>query len=185
MERSLSEVYKEFDRAYKLYGTSIHNFCISRLADEEEAESCFIDAFAAYFTNLKNGVEVLNPRAYLYRCARNFIYRSYQNKMRAEEQKNLPFYEETFDNEIPRANTAFEAIEHPEEANKEEYLEVCFSQMSDIEIAIYKARWEKGCTIKEVTEQLNITEGNAKIRSKRVKDKMKAIIAEEYERRRP
>jgi len=185
MKKSISEINKEFEHNYNLYQQSIYNFCVSRLGNTDEARYCFNDAFTVYYSKLKDGVEIRDPRAFLYKCARNFIGRVLQNKKRSIKRLVLFSQEPSIDDIIPVQDNAYESIENPKEVDTDEYLKVCFSQMSNMEIAIYKARWQDGCTIKETMKLLGISESNAKVRSKRVKDKMRAIICEEFERRRP
>lgn len=185
MEKSISKINQEFEHNYDLYQQSIYNFCVSKLGDTDEARYCFNDAFSVYYIKLRDGIEITHPRAFLYKCARNFISRTLQNKKRTSSKIVSFSQDNTIDDILPSRENAYEELEEPKDVNAEEFLQLCFSQMSSNEIDIYKARWVNGYTIKEMTQALGISESNAKVRSKRVKDKMRSIIIEEYEKRRP
>ena len=73
---------------YDDYRLKLFNFCLARLSGEREsADDCVQEAFLVLSTKLKNGEEIENPRAFLYRTAENFVRR--RQEQIAKDAKRL------------------------------------------------------------------------------------------------
>ena len=55
---------------YDKYHTAIYKFCLVRLGEmNEHADDCVQEVFLVFQNKLLEGIEILNPRAYLYKIA--------------------------------------------------------------------------------------------------------------------
>lgn len=69
-----------FTEIYNDYKGSIYKFCLVRLnGDSDNAEDCMQSTFMVLYNKLRDGQEILNPRAYLYKIANNFVLKCIEN----------------------------------------------------------------------------------------------------------
>ncbi|MCM1114716.1 MAG: sigma-70 family RNA polymerase sigma factor [Clostridium sp.] len=82
-----------FTQIYNDYKSAIYKFCLVKLnGDSDSAEDCMQNTFTVFYNKLQNGQEILNPRAYLYKTASNFVLKSIEAKAK-EHSRTVPISE--------------------------------------------------------------------------------------------
>jgi len=122
---------KQFTKIYEKYAEDIYRFCMFKTSNAETAEDLtseiFIDAFKAE-------EDLDNPRAWLYKVARNKIYDHYNMAEKSNHLKNSESFEEVSESEISnfRSNTEETAINQINLENFEEELKNLDDESQDI-----------------------------------------------------
>lgn len=74
------DIKDTFKKIYEQESDSIFRFCFTRISDREQAIDTTSETFTKYWQILKEGQDILNPRAYLYTVARRLIIDWYRKK---------------------------------------------------------------------------------------------------------
>ena len=75
---------------YDKYHTAIYKFCLVRLGEmNEHADDCVQEVFLVFQNKLLEGIEILNPRAYLYKIADNIVKDTIK-KSAKHRRRNVP-----------------------------------------------------------------------------------------------
>lgn len=74
------EAKKHFLAAYDAHAGELFRFCFMKVSSSERAEDLVQDVFTRYWQVLRDGTTPDNPRAFLYRLARNLVIDWYRKK---------------------------------------------------------------------------------------------------------
>ena len=75
---------KTFEDTYNQYIDKIYRFIFLKVDSKEKAEDLCSETFSRYWQQLKQGLKIENPSAFLYRIARNLIIDNYREKARVQ-----------------------------------------------------------------------------------------------------
>lgn len=156
---------------YDDYRLKLFNFCLARLSGEREsADDCVQEAFLVLSTKLKNGEEIENPRAFLYRTAENFVKR--RREQLAKDSKRLVPFEKA--SEIAANDEILpETIENIDyDALAERLIET----LRDDEKMLYNLRYIKNTRVDEIATILNISRPAVSMRLVRLTTKITQAV---------
>lgn len=74
------EAKKHFLAAYDAHADELFRFCFMKVSSSERAEDLVQDVFTRYWQVLREGTTPDNPRAFLYKLARNLVIDWYRKK---------------------------------------------------------------------------------------------------------
>ncbi len=85
---------KQFTDAFERYADDLFRHCVLRLSDRERAAELIQDTFLRSLEYVKQGEEILDMRAFLYRTLRNLIIDEYRKKKSVSLEAMLETKEE-------------------------------------------------------------------------------------------
>ncbi|MDP2820989.1 MAG: RNA polymerase sigma factor [bacterium] len=149
-----AEIEKEFNRAYFQYIGPIYRFFYLKTDSQEIAEDLASETFLRLWKTLSSGENINNPRAFLYKIARNLLTDFYRKKAQKTEI-SLDSAPEIIDSDNFQQriinNSEIERIKKAMQGLKEEYqLVIIWHYLEDI-------------PIKEIAEIMEKTEGNIRV----------------------
>ena len=158
---------------YDDYRLKLFNFCLARLSGEREsADDCVQEAFLVLSTKLKNGEEIENPRAFLYRTAENFVRR--RQEQIAKDAKRLVPLEKAA--EAATNDEVFsEAIEN---IDYDALAERLIDALDDDEKMLYNLRYIENTRVDEIAKILNISRPAVSMRLIRLKTKITDMVTQ-------
>ena len=157
----------EFQVLYDKYFTSIFNFIYRKIDDEEITADLTSQTFLKALRNLKRYKYKGVPfSAWLYRIASNEVNKHYRSRKR---KLIFSFDESEFEQLIEKNTEKAADIDI-------EYIIREMRSMTESDIEILELRFFEGKTFAEVAFILNISEGNAKMRTYRAVEKLKKLI---------
>jgi len=160
----------KFDVLYNHYFEQIFMFALKRVEDKDVAADVTSQIFFKALQNLKKYKPQGLPFAsWLYRIARNEIY----NMHSANKIKLVVSVE---------SEGVWNMIsEIGEEKNQEDFsgLYKALKKLSEIELELIELRFFEKRPFQEISEILEITENNAKVRTYRILDKLKILMQNE------
>lgn len=163
-------ISEQFTQIYDQYKSSIYKFCLVRLnGDSENAEDCMQNTFMVFYNKMKSKEEIINPRAYLYKIANNFILKCIEENAK-NNSKIVPlddYTEKTVDkrDEID-SNLDYQLLN--ERLNK---------VLNPDEQQLLKFKYIYDMSIEQVAAQLGIKPQAAAKRLQRLRDKIKHSIS--------
>ncbi len=80
----MSHPKRIFEDIYNQYIEKIFRFIFFRVNSQEKAEDISSEVFSRYWQQLKKGLKIENPSAFLYKVARNLVTDYYREKGRAQ-----------------------------------------------------------------------------------------------------
>lgn len=165
----ISQVDAEFNRTFDTYSESIFSFCMARLhCHADDAEDCLQETFAVFYRQLKSGVQVENPRAFLYKTASNFIKKTLHKRQRRQD------YEYSISEEnaqlIDHLNRTDDAL------LTGELQQVIEKTLTQQEKTIFALRFEQGQPVKNIAQQLGMTPGNCATQICRMRNKLRTVL---------
>lgn len=146
-----------FKEIYSNHVDEIFRFCMFKTNNREEAEDITSESFIRLFS--QDISEIQNPRAWLYRVARNLIYDKYVR----QAPDNLVVFTEQIDEE--RIENAINKMEL--KAINESTIEIIKTEIANLDsltadIITFRI-WEE-MSFREIAEATDLTEANAKMR---------------------
>lgn len=158
----------QFRPLYNRYYEGIFRFIYRRTADEAlSADICsqvFLKAMQKLETYTFRGVPF---SAWLYRIASNEITQHYRNTQKNRvvciDDANI----EQFSEEVPTENRE----------QLQQQMLAAINQLKDADVQLIELRFFEQRPFKEISEILGITESNAKVKTYRILEKIKKIIA--------
>lgn len=157
-----------------LYGSSIRDFCRYKLPDDTyKQEDILQKVYLALIEATGKGQEIQNPKAWLYKTARNLINTEYTAMQKSREIVSL-------DAESPLADQLSTDPDYEEERISEEQVEQCFNQvlssLSREEKDIIEKIYVKNHPIKEVAKEQGRSVNAIQQRLVRLRRKVKKQI---------
>jgi len=157
----------EFQVLYDKYFTPIFNFIFRKIDDEEITADLTSQTFLKALRNLKKYKYKGVPfSAWLYRIASNEVNKHYRSRKR----KLIYSFDESEFEQLIEKNT-----EKPATIDIDHIVQQMRS-MTESDIEVLELRFFEGKTFAEVAFILNISEGNAKMRTYRAVEKLKKLI---------
>ena len=155
---------------YDKYHTAIYKFCLVRLGEmNEHADDCVQEVFLVFQNKLLEGIEILNPRAYLYKIADN-IGKDTIKKSAKHRRRNVPL----------------ESAEHtesppliPDGFDYDKCAELIVSLLSDEEQTVYRMKYVDNLTITDIAQKFGISPAAAAKRISRLRKKITDLIKEQ------
>ena len=165
----ISQVDAAFNQAFDTYSESIFSFCMARLhCHADDAEDCLQETFAVYYRQLKNGVQVENPRAFLYKTASNFIKKTLHKRQRRQD------YEYSISQENAELiDCLAKTEEHLITGELQQAIDQALTQQEKI---IFELRFQQGRPVKEIALQLSMTPGNCATQICRMRNKLRTVL---------
>ena len=80
----MEKLEKNFSKIYDQYVEKIYRFVYIKVSSQETAQDLTSETFVRTWESFKDGSEIENPRAFLYRVARNLIVDFYREKSRSQ-----------------------------------------------------------------------------------------------------
>lgn len=158
---------KAFESLYKKYYTDIFRFIWKRTANEELTAILVSDVFIKALQNIqKFSYRGVPFSAWLHQIARNEINLYYR---KSQKNRSVSF----------GTDQIRECIHDLEEDDREEQLALLINALNELsteELELVEMRYFEKRSFKEVSEILDIKEGNAKVKMHRVMQKLKSII---------
>ena len=105
---SIDDDKKRFTDIYNQESDSLFRFCLLRVSDREKALDLTQESFTRLWSSFSLGKRVDNPRALLYRVARNLIIDWYRRTKSVSLESLSEEGEREFDAPDPRANLDIE-----------------------------------------------------------------------------
>lgn len=158
-----------FTEIYDKYKSSIYKFCLVRLnGDSESAEDCMQNAFMTLYRKLKDKEDIINPRAYLYRIANNYVLKCIE--ARAKDNSKLVPIDDYTDKASDESNDLDDRLDYEllnERLNK---------ILTNDEQQLLRLKYIYDMKIEQVAAQLGITPQAAAKRLQRLREKIKHSI---------
>lgn len=164
---------EKLKEAYSLCYLPLIKYCNVRMGDARiSADDCVQEAFLVYYNRLLSGEDIVNPRAYLYRTADNFVKRAVEAYGRAVKRTvPLDEAEELLSEDLPfdTENTDYDAL-----------AQTLLNTLSEQEKQFYKLKYIERLPLSEIAERLEISPTAAAKRSSRLRkhitEKLKDFI---------
>lgn len=158
---------------YDDYRLKLFNFCLARLSGEREsADDCVQEAFLVLNAKLRDGEEIENPRAFLYRTAENFVKRR-QEEITKNTKRLVPLEtaeEAAVSDEI--YSEALDSIDYYTLAQK------LIATLDDDEKLLYNLRYIQNTKVEEIALTLKISRPAASMRLIRLKTKITDMVTQ-------
>lgn len=164
-----------FGRFYDTYRQNVYRFVYFKVSDQERAQDLTDEIFLKIFDYLKDGQEIKDFRAVIFRIARNLVIDHYRSKERA----HLPLNEYAEQN-LPD-NTDLE--KETDTKLKLNQLEEAVKKLPEHYQEIIVLRFIDGLSFKEISKLTDKTEENCRMISHRGLTKLKEIILEKEHRK--
>jgi RNA polymerase sigma-70 factor (ECF subfamily) len=168
---------KLFDQLVQKYYNKIFNYCSFRLQqDKFAAEECAQDVFTTLYRNMETLKDFEKLDGWLYKTADNFVNRVC---FRVEkERKKLEYFDFDKDHSLYKSLIYEERFDFIEKAeiDIEKYLNQIFAKLTEMEITIWDLYFKQQKTVREVSEQLNLSESAIKSRACRLKRKILVLV---------
>lgn len=164
------ELDYRFNEIYEAYYQTIYKFCMARLnCDENFAMDCVQETFIVFYKRLRQGEDIKNPRAFLYRTAQNFVLKRY-DKMKKDNENQT---------EMTENDISLSVIEKTDFNLDFKYLVAQIELiLTDEEKSLYTMRFVEEMKIKDIAQALDITPDNCAVRVLRLKQKLKKELSE-------
>ena len=165
---------KEYDNTvvsecYDKYYQSIFRFCRVRLGElSEYAEDCTQETFLIFQNKLKNGENILQPRAYLYKVADNVVKDTIK-KAAKHRSRSAP---------LEAAENTPSAPIIPDKFDYDKCAAMLIALLEPGEQDLYRMKYKDELPINEIADRLNITSAAAAKRISRLRKKIIDLIKE-------
>lgn len=162
-------IKKHFEEIYESYKSPIYKFCLARLnGDSSDAEDCMQNTFMVFYKKLNSNEEIVNPRAYLYKIANNFVLKAIEQK--AKNNNTL----------VPIDDYADKVVEDNERLDNQLDYELLNQRIDSLlttdEKQLFKFKYIYDMKLEQVAEQMGISKSAAAKRLQRLREKIKSSI---------
>jgi len=158
---------KDFGVLYEKYYVQIFRYILKRIADENEAAELTSQVFVKAMQSLKKyqfkGVPF---GAWLYQIARNELNLAFRSKK----------YNRSVDVKTEQVHEIIEEFEEEPDEEKTKYLLESLRKLEKEELELLEMRYFEKRPFQEVSEILDITVSNAKVKMHRIIKKLKVIM---------
>lgn len=167
-----------FNTAYDDYADALFRHCSFRISDRERAVDIVQETFMKTWDSLRNGTEIKNWKAFLFRVLNNLIIDEYRKK-KSSSLDSLLEQEGVTDGTFTdlHADLSLEILEKDAQAEQVHLLETAFKTLPDSYTQLLLLRYTDGLPIKEVANILHETENVVSVRIHRALHRLKSIIA--------
>ncbi len=168
MQQPADAIRQAFLEAYDKHSDAIFKHCYFRLFNRERAKEIMQDTFMRAWEQMKKGTEILNVKAFLYRIATNLIIDDTRKKKmgsldQLQEQGFNPSVADDRENIMNRmeGQRLKEIIQHIDEKYS----------------SVILLRYVNDLSIKEIAEQLGVTENVVSVRIHRGLKEVKKLVS--------
>lgn len=169
MSQSKNDIDEIVNKCYKDYYNAIYKYCYARLGElNEHAYDCVQDTFLVLQKKLSDGIEIEQPRAFLYRTADTFVMRTkshYQKQLKRTVQ-----LEEVKDLSSPTIIS--------DDLDYDNCAAMLVSFLSYEEQELYNMKYIQRQTLQEIALKLDISPPAVAKRTSRLRQKIKDLIKE-------
>lgn len=153
----------------------IYKYIIIQVNSEELAADLTQEVFMVTFINWKKVKKYTQPKAFLYRTAKNLITKSYRKQ---KKEILIDFFQ---DNEIlcnMQEKDTYEMLkENQDKAIMEDnYLDIVFGQLDNKKKSLYKMYYIDHMPMKEIAKVLDINEVTLRMRYVRLRKEILKIV---------
>lgn len=167
--KSKKALEDKFTQIYNQYKSSIYKFCLVRLnGDNSGAEDCMQNVFMTFYKKLRNGHEITNPRAYLYRIANNYIMKHIE--VNAKENNTILPLEDYADRAVDDRDSTDSRIDYQLLNEKLNRL------LTPNEQQLLRLKYIDDLTIEQVAKVMNLNKQTVAKRLQRLREKIKNSI---------
>lgn len=164
------------------WSRQLEKFITSRLGDAQLGEEIAQEAIARYLTQTKEGVEIRQPRAWLFRCARNLavdvVRRRLPHPLGLEALAQLPEPSRASDDAWLR--TAAGPARRQELAR---WLPEVLHCLPEADRRTLLRRYTLGMSFEDLAKEDGISLANAKVRVHRARRRLKILLERHVSRR--
>lgn len=162
LKGSSVESEQAFTEIYERFAAKIYAYCIKVVQNKEEAEDIFQETFTRFYQSVYPEHENLHIQRFLITIARNLCLNHKRNRKSTVPVEDVEFL-------LP-VNQSYERKEMAE------LVKLSMDLLEEIYREPLILRVYNGFQYDEIAEILGVTEGNARIRVYRAKDKLKKIL---------
>ncbi len=165
--QSAKENPKDFGPLYKKYYEQIFRYIEQRMDDHEQAIDVTSQVFVKAIKNLyRYEYKGVPFGSWLYRIAKSELNQAFRDR---KKKKAIPL-------EKAHLSSFMEVFKDEEKIIRKRKLERALMELKPRDLNILKMRYYEGMSYREIAEQLNITENNAKVKSFRAVERLKAVF---------
>ena len=148
MGKSKADILLE--ESFEQYSKAIEKFCYVRLGEASDyASDCLQETYCLFYRKLLDGTEFENPRAFLYKTA-----------------KNIPTYiEESIEDKIENNDVDIDFAKS-----------LLLSSLDDDELILYQMKYVERLSLKEISDKIHISPSAVAMRTSRLRSKVKELV---------
>lgn len=161
-----SSLKESFLQTFDAYSDAIFRFCLVKTSHKELAEDLTQETFMRYWTALKDGKEMTNPRSFLYTIAQNLVIDWYRKK----KSVSLDVLEDG--GYEPKAS---DRITAEGDAQTQQILSV-IDQLEEKDKEVLLLRFVEGLDPKDIAELFDETANAVSVRINRAITKVQRIL---------
>ena len=173
MSKDHKKIEGIFMKCYEENSDALFRYCYFQVSNREVATDLLQDTFTKTWVYLKDGKEVDNLRAFLYKVAKNLII-DYRRKKKSYSLDAITDTGVEFRGEKDESEEAMQNSDKDFVLGKLEELDP-----DDREIL--SMRYINEMSIKEIADTLDMTANNVSVKIHRAVEKMKEVLREYYE----
>jgi len=162
---------EKLERDYKLYYTNLQRFCKIKLKNQVQADDCVQESFYILYKHYIKNEEIKNVAGFLYKIADNLIKEQWRENQKAENVIQIDSMAET----IAAKENNYSDIDYDSLA------ENLILTLNENEKIIYKLKYIENKSIKEISQELNLSFDVIAKRLSRLRQKVKEQIKEQFE----
>lgn len=163
----------KFSTLYERYYAPIRGFILRRVSDEDVASDITSQVFLKALHNLpRYKFKGVPFAAFLYRIASNEVNLNFRKKKQAPDL-HIP---------MDKVLTLIDTDDNEWQETQDHHLlllKKAFEKLNDQEVEMIEMFYFQELSFREIGAYWNITENNAKVKTKRIRDKLKKFIEEE------
>lgn len=160
-----------FETLYNQYRRNVYRICLSITKDSDIAQDCTQDVFMKAFAKLGSFQNRSAMMTWLYTIAHHHCL----DQIRLGKRLPLESLSDSLSDTIPEANTT-----DPLEQQLHQ-LRILLKEMPADDIALLRLKYEDGVTIRDLSEQYNLSESAVKMRLKRMRDSIRKLYSHRAE----
>lgn len=154
-----------FDTLYKKYVRKVYKKCLSMTKDLDVAQDYTQDIFLKAFTKLPSFKNQSSFSTWLYAITHNYCLDQLQLKKRLPLER---FTDNILDLEVDENDSKLREA-------KLLFLEEVRKELLQPELQLLRLKYEQNLTVKQLSEQYQLSESAVKMRLKRVRDKIAGL----------
>lgn len=134
------------------------------------ADDCVQEAFLVYYNKLLSGEDILQPRAFLYRTADNFLKQAV-DRYAKDLKRTVPL-------ESAESVTSYDLPFDPSDLDYEQCAEALLQSLRPEEQELYRLKYVEHQSLSEIAKMLSISPAAAAKRTSRLRSTVKAKLTE-------
>ncbi|MCK8495734.1 MULTISPECIES: RNA polymerase sigma factor [Spirosoma] len=161
---------ESFDSIYKRYSEMVYKQCFSMTKNHEVAKDFTQEIFIKVFVKLNTFQSRSDFSTWLYSVAYNYCI----DQLRLTKRLRTEFLSDSHLRNVPESD-------HAEVANVQlQDLELVMEELRSEDVEILRLKYEKGVSIKSISQQYNISESAIKMRLMRTRIKLQSAYSRRF-----